>query len=262
MKADSGPSLCPPTVGARKWALFLDVDGTLLDIAATPETAKVPDDLPGILLRLSGWLDGAVALVSGRALADIDRMFFPLRLPAAGQHGAELRDIGGRISEAPGTHGGLDAIRALLSRRFGELTGVLIEDKGMSIAVHYRLAPEHGAYVRAAAEELADPHAATMTVLHGKQIVEFKSHAICKGTAVTALMDAPPFRGRVPVFIGDDRTDEDGFLTAARLGGLAIRVGDGPGRDAPWYFATPYSLRAWLAGLPDRPADAPARGTA
>lgn len=262
MKAESGESLCPPTSGARKWALFLDVDGTLLDIAATPEMAKVPDDLPGILLRLSGWLDGAVALVSGRALADIDRLFFPLRLPAAGQHGAELRWLRGGVHEAPGARDGLDAIRALVKQRFGKLNGVLIEDKGMSVAVHYRLAPEHGPYVRATAEELVQPHAATTALLHGKALVEFKPRTICKGTAVAALMDQPPFRERVPVFIGDDRTDEDGFVTAARLGGLAIRVGDGPGRDAPWYIATPDALRAWLARLPDSPADAPARGTA
>ncbi len=259
MTADLGESLCPPTSGARKWALFLDIDGTLLDIAATPEAAEVPHDLPGTLLRLAGWLDGAVALVSGRALADIDRMFFPLRLPAAGQHGAELRRVRGGVIEAPGARDALDAIRPPVQQKFGGLSGVLIEDKGMSVAVHYRLAPEHGPYVRAAADEIVRRHAKTTAVLHGKALVEFKPQAICKGTALTALMAEPPFRGRIPVFIGDDRTDEDGFVTAARLGGLAIRVGAGPSSNAPWCFATPDALRAWLARLPDRPANAPAR---
>jgi len=235
----------------RRSALFLDFDGTLAEIAPSPDTVRVDPALPPLLDRLARALDGAVAIVTGRRLDDVDRMLAPLRLAGAGLHGAELR----RAAAAPAlpvrAEPGLAAARLLLSRFVAGRPGVLLEDKGRAIALHYRAAPEAGTACMEAAAEAARLAGADMELLHGKMVVELKPAGCDKGRAIAALLTAPPFLGRVPVFAGDDVTDEAGFRAVAAAGGSAIRVGLGPSAAAH-AVAGVAALHAWLAAAAAR----------
>ncbi|HYF19354.1 MAG TPA: trehalose-phosphatase [Ramlibacter sp.] len=206
-------------------ALFLDFDGTLVDIAPEPGAVVVPSGLVPTLAALQQYLGGAVAVVSGRPMQEIDRFLAPLHLPVAGVHGAERR----------GAHGGVDRIRgqhlAVVERAADGLAAqhprLLVEHKSTSVAVHYRQAPE--------LEELcletmqaAVSQSPGLALLRGKMVVEAKPSAASKGGAIEAFLGEPPFAGRTPVFVGDDVTDEAGFATVQRLGGLGIKVGEGP----------------------------------
>jgi trehalose 6-phosphate phosphatase len=232
----------------RQSAILLDIDGTLLDFAPSPQQVLVPAELRQTLARLDELTGGAVALVSGRALADIDLIFAPLRLAAIGGHGAELRSASGsKITMRA------KALGAALKRRLTALTalgpGVLAEDKGYSLALHYRLAPERAAAVRDAVEAIcAEVEPGTVEVLPGKLVVEIKPAGINKAEAVRELMEYPPFRRRKPIFIGDDVTDEPVFGVVAALGGLGFSVGR-VGVAVNGSFAQPQSVRAWLARL-------------
>jgi trehalose 6-phosphate phosphatase len=247
-RAAGGASLStsPPTGLTRQSALFLDVDGTLLDLARTPDMVIVPRGLRGLLRRLYTSLGGAVAVISGRTIADIDRLFAPLRLPAAGQHGAELRK--------PGTRQILKLVESVLGvlerRRLDDFAeghdGILIEYKGASIAVHYRLAPRYREPLRRFLLELAAPHRAELSLLEGNMVFELKPQSIDKGTAIARFMALPPFVGRRPVFIGDDTTDEAGFRVMGQLAGEAVRVGARQlGCDGA-HLATAGAVRDWL----------------
>lgn len=245
IKADlPGPAPIDPACSA----LFLDVDGTLVDIAPTPDAVRVPDGLPVVLDRLHRLCGGALALVSGRAIADLDRLFAPLRLPAAGIHGAEVRfadAVEDRAVDFPDPV----ALRAELGRLAGAHPGVEIEDKGPAIAIHYRAAPAAQAAVQAAAEALARRWGLHLQA--GKCVVEIKASPRTKGDALREMMARAPFAGRRPVMIGDDVTDEDGFHAALALDGTAIRVGDSGGRRtaATALLPDPASLCGWLAAL-------------
>lgn len=230
---------------ARDWALFLDLDGTLIDIAVEPGHARAPRGLGGTLDGLHRALGGALAVVSGRRIADVDRILRPLRLPAAGQHGAELRRLrGGRVLRPNPPR----VMRRIAERVIATAPeGTLVEDKGHSVAVHYRRVPRLARTVRARVARAVAPDRHDAHILNGKMLVEVKANGIDKGMAVDALMALPPFRGRVPIFLGDDRTDEDGFATTLRLGGQAIRVGDGTAGGA--CLADPQAVRRWLAAL-------------
>jgi trehalose 6-phosphate phosphatase len=235
----------------RDWALFLDVDGTLLDLAATPDQVEVPDDLPDILGALHGLLGGAVALVSGRPIADLDRFFAPLRLPAAGQHGAELRATAlGEIVRAPPPPGLAEVIVRL--RRFAaSRPGVLVEDKNASVAVHFRRTPQYRDEIEKLTREIAAENDA-MQVLEGVMAFDVKPRSVDKGRAVAWFMHRPPFSGRVPVFVGDDRTDEDGFAAVAERAGYAIQVGTARPRVAASHIPAPAGVRQWLrANVPE-----------
>jgi trehalose 6-phosphate phosphatase len=247
----------------RDWALFLDVDGTLLDIAATPDAVVVPRDLPSLLSALEGALGGALALVSGRPVAALDRLFAPLRLAAAGLHGGELRAVaGGAVDRAPPAPQ-LAAIRAALDEFAATRPGIIVEDKGAAIAVHYRQA----AYERATLETLmrraVRDCADTLVVMPAHMAFEIKPRAFDKGAAIAALMRGAPFRGRVPVFLGDDRTDEDGFAALAPFAGHGIRVGPAGASAARFRLEDPGAVRHWLAhvaaALADKPDPAAAR---
>ncbi len=198
------PSLVPDL---RKCAILLDIDGTILDIAPSPQQVRVPPELRHTLARLDELTGGALALVSGRPLADIDLIFSPLQLAAIGGHGAELRAVASaepRLSAAP--------LSAALKRKLASVTeigpGILAEDKGYSLALHYRLAPEKGEELRAAVAEIcAAVPQGTIEILPGKLVVEIKPAGVNKANAVCDLMRYPPFAGRNPIFIGDDTTD-------------------------------------------------------
>lgn len=231
------------------WALFLDIDGSLLDIAATPQDVIVAPEVREILADLAQALDGAVALLSGRPLRDIDRLFAPLRLPAAGQHGAEIRRLAGgerAVAAAPA----LDSLRRRLSALADEHPGVLIEDKGASLTAHYRLAPGCGTLLRDAIEHGMACLGSEYELLESKMAFDVKPRRFTKGSAVAEFMRRPPFAGRRPVVVGDDITDLDGFAVALRGGGCAIQIGPRPAGPGMHFLSGPPALRTWLATLP------------
>lgn len=216
-----------PTLLPDRDALLLDFDGTLVEIAQRPEDVDVPPDLPGLIDRLVARFSGAVALVSGRPVAELDRFLAPARFIASGLHGAERRDdLDGPVTRlvAPET---LEPIRAGLREAGIEGNGVRIEDKSASIAVHFRAAPEQCEDILRLLHELAAPFA-DLSVLAGKMVAEVKPSAHTKATAVHRIMDLGVFKGRRPLYIGDDVTDEDGMRAASALGGGGVKVGSGP----------------------------------
>lgn len=230
------------------WAFFLDIDGTLLDLAPTPDGVQVPGELRGCLDALHDAFGGAVALVSGRSLAAIDRLFAPLALSVvAGQHGAELRAAGVPAQTAPDP--AIAPIADALAGFAATRPGLVVEPKGSSVAVHYRLAPAHADAVRALAQRLVEPYRDRLELLPAHEAFDIKPRAATKGGAIAWLMARPPFVGRVPVFAGDDTTDEDGFAATNARGGFSIRVAPSARQDASaarYRVASPAALRAWL----------------
>lgn len=237
--------LTPPPDAAADWAWFLDVDGTLIDIAPTPSAIHMPEELPPLLQRLAEAHGGAVALVSGRSLANLRQLVMPFDPPAAGLHGLEWRDGGGverRIPVPPG----LDDIRRRLAAEIDQFPGLLLEDKGAAVALHYRQAPHLADHVRRTTEAVLLDHSGFAAVA-GKMVVEIKPRGADKGSAVATFMQAAPFAGRRPVFVGDDLTDEDGFTAANRLGGLSVLVGPPRQTQARHRLDDIEACRAWLA---------------
>jgi trehalose 6-phosphate phosphatase len=229
-------------------AILLDVDGTILDLAPTPREVSVPASLRHAIARLSERIGGALALVSGRPLSDLDLLFAPLQLPAVGGHGAELRP---RAGGAPDLREA--SLDQALKRQLAQLAeigpGILIEDKGYSLALHYRLAPDLGERVnQAVARTCAQYPSAPIEVLCGKSVVEIKQVGFNKGTAVRALMRHAPFRDRRPIFIGDDVTDESVFDIISEFDGMAFSVGRRIA-GVEGYFEKPAAVRGWLAQL-------------
>ena len=228
-------------------AFFLDIDGTLLDIAETPDAVRTDAADYRLLERLHAAAGGAVALVSGRTLAMIDALFAPLKLPAAGQHGYERRDGAGRRRRHRFDAARLRPVAAVLQEFASRHPGLVFEDKGASVALHYRLAPE----LRVAAHEQALAAAALLPgqveVQPGKMVWEVKPAGAHKGMAIEEFMRELPFRGRLPVYLGDDLTDEDAFRAVNRLGGQSIKVGAGE-TAARYRLPDPAAARAWLDG--------------
>lgn len=250
------PLTLPPT--ADGLAVFLDVDGTLIEIAGSPDEVRVEARLREVLERLRHRLGGAVALVSGRRIADLDRLFGLCDLPMAGLHGMERRSIDGAVITGAAANLTLDQ-RAQLARFAAEHPGVLLEDKGASVALHYRAAPAAEAAARLLARAVTAANADELVLLEGKMVLEIRRHGSHKGDAIADFMNEPPFAGRQPVFIGDDVTDEDGFGTVNRLGGWSICVGDKPVTRAPWRLPNVTAVIRWLEDLAGR--DAQARGS-
>ncbi|MDB5396792.1 MAG: trehalose-phosphatase [Rhodospirillales bacterium] len=242
----AGDSLPEPD---SNWALFLDIDGTLIDIASTPTSVVVPPSLPDLLRSLGSMLDGAVAVVSGRSLADVDRLFAPLRVAGAGQHGAEIR-------LPDGTTRIFDAAARKLSELLPKVTsfaqvrpGILVENKGMTIAVHCRQVPQYQPELGQFLTDLAAQPGSGLETIRGHRVFEIKPRNLSKRTAVEHFMRAAPFAGRLPIFIGDDRTDEDGFAAVQALGGYAIHVGLAGPSIATWRIAGPVQTRAFLSHI-------------
>jgi trehalose 6-phosphate phosphatase len=231
-------------------ALFLDIDGTLLDIAPTPLEVRVSDALRETLAKLRATFGGAVAFISGRPVAEMDRLFHPLRLAAVGGHGAEIRfapDSETRRSEAATFD---DDLRAVFARigRIGD--GIIVEDKGFSLAIHYRLAPHLGGEIMKCVTEVCqeDPRCSSLDILPGKLVIEIKPGGFDKGTGLREMMSVPPFTGRRPIFVGDDVTDVAAFAVLPDFGGTGLSVsGIVPG--AAFNFDGPQDVRRWLRSL-------------
>jgi trehalose 6-phosphate phosphatase len=238
----------PPKLD-RHAALFLDVDGTLLEIAARSDLVRVPAGLPGLLGDLADERGGALALISGRPLAELDWLFGPWRGAAAGVHGSERRRADGTLAHHTdvAAAAALDQIRPLLAAFVRAGSGLLLEDKRSSLALHYRAAPERAAEVCALAETLVRQVGTALRLIVGKMVVEFQPRGANKGEAISAFLTEPPFLGRPPIFLGDDATDEDGFAEIDRRGGVAIRVGEPAETRAGYALPSVAAVLAWLA---------------
>jgi trehalose 6-phosphate phosphatase len=207
-------------VAASDGALFLDVDGTLVEIKPRPEDVVAEGSLIEILAGLEAAYGGALALVSGRRIDDVDRIFAPRHFAAAGLHGAELRfPDGTRVAASSAV---MDAVRPRILDFVAALDGVWLEDKGATLAVHFRQRPELESRVLAFLGPFARDG---LVVQEGKMVAELKESRHDKGSAIAAFLAVAPFAGRTPVFVGDDRTDETGFALVNTRGGIAIRVG-------------------------------------
>ncbi|MGQ0675424.1 MAG: trehalose-phosphatase [Rhodospirillales bacterium] len=240
MKTDTAGLPAPP-VPAPNWALFLDLDGTLVDIAPRPDLVSIPADLASLLAGIDAALGGALALVSGRSIDVLDQLLKPWHGVAAGEHGAALRLPSGALEVEPGLppvpRGWRDEMAALAQAH----RGVVVEQKSAGIAVHFRQAPEAEAAVCTAATALA-ARGSGFAALPGSRLIEIRPLAVNKGWAVHRLMREFPFKGRVPVFVGDDVTDEDGFRAARALGGHGLNV--------HLYFpAGAVQVREWLVDI-------------
>jgi len=236
----------PPPPPRLDWAYFLDVDGTLIDIADTPDAVHVDGALLTLIARLQRASGGAVALVSGRALSFLDHRLGALRLPLAGQHGLERRDASGRVWIHAAPPAARSAIKAALAPVLARHPGLLLEDKGLTLALHYRLAPQLAAYAHRLMARLAAAASAGLEVQRGRRVAEIKPAGMDKGSAVSAYLAEPPFAGRRPVFIGDDLNDEHGFAEVNRLDGISVKVGTGAS-CARYRLADVAAVRRWLA---------------
>jgi trehalose 6-phosphate phosphatase len=235
----------PDAIDLRRIALLLDVDGTLLDIAPTPAEVVMPSMLPDMLGDLIGRAGGAVALVSGRRIESLDRIFSPLIAPAIGGHGAEMRVAAGApVFELSVVLG--KSLRRELHLLADVDAGVLVEDKAHSIAVHYRLAPEHETFLKGAVKEIvaSEPNT-SVEFLIGKYVIDIKPKHFSKGSAVRDLMRRKPFAGRKPLFVGDDTTDESVFAILPDLKGCGYSVGTQVA-GTQGTFASPQDVRSWL----------------
>src|SRR6266850_2723850 len=233
----------PPLPGARA-CLFLDVDGTLVDFAVRPEGVAVGEDLIGLLRAASKRTQGAMALVSGRPIAQLDRLFAPLRLPAAGVHGDERRDADGATHYVADEDERLRPAKAALRALVSAWEGLIFEDKRSALALHYRQSPQFRDEARKTMTELAEGLVPDYELLDGNNVFELKPRTFNKAMAIEAFLAESPFQGRTPVFLGDDTTDVDGFAAVERRGGLAIAVGERV--SAAWRLADPHAVRAWL----------------
>lgn len=246
----------PPTElpgGPSRYAFFLDIDGTLIRLAEAPGRAYVDPWLLEILRVLDKAAAGAVALISGRTVASIDRLFAPLSFAAAGQHGAERRTAAGTLQRhAPGA-AQVEAARRCVAAWVAGMEGVLLEDKGICVAVHYRQAPQREAEARAAVERCRERTGGAYEVQSGKMVFELRPAGINKGTAIRQFMAEEPFAGRVPLFLGDDATDEHGFAAINGMAGRAVKVGEGNSLAA-WRLPDVAAVRAWLASILGRPS--------
>ena len=250
-EASPKPAVSDLALRLSECAVLLDIDGTLLDLAPTPREVWVPPGLAKTLSQLHEMTSGALALVSGRSLNDIDLIFAPEQFPAVGGHGAEMRISAD--SEAVAVHA--PPMDKELKRRLAAIAklspGILLEDKGYSLALHYRLAPHaEKAIYEAVSLIRADLPDAPIEVLPGKCVCEIKHSGFTKATGVRELMAHEPFRGRRPIFIGDDVTDESVFAIMPDFDGLAFSVGRRAQRVAG-HFDEPRDVRAWLAHLVD-----------
>ena len=233
---------------SRDWCLFLDIDGTLLEYKDRPEDVVVDSALRSLIGSLTANCDGAVALISGRAIDDVERLFAPLRVTVAGLHGVEHRDARGVIHRHPMDEQAMLSARAHLEQVAAQNPGLFFEDKGLNLALHYRTAPASGdiaqAAIRAAARDLGH----RFEIQQGKMVWEVKPSGYDKGTAIDEYLDDPPFKGRTPVFVGDDLTDEVGFELVNVRGGHSIKVGTGRTR-ATWRLPEAKAVRGFLSAF-------------
>lgn len=235
----------PPPAPQLSWAFFLDVDGTLLSLAKTPQAVLVEEPLLQLIASLHAACGGALALVSGRMISDLQDRIKLVQLPLAGLHGLERRDSSGRLwihATPPAAKGAIkDALGPLLARQ----PALILEDKGLTLALHYRQVPMLGAYVHRLMDQLLRMHGQGLELQRGKFVVEIKPAGVDKGTAIGEYLAESPFKDRLPVFIGDDQNDEQGFAAVNALGGVSIKVGNGPS-CAQFRLRDVAAVRHWL----------------
>ena len=239
------PAIPMPTPRGAGYSFFLDFDGTLVDMTATPTDVRRDAELIELLRKLSATLDGALALISGRPIAQLDALLAPLQLPMAGLHGLERRDSLGEPQHSVVDTTWVAAARWQLRLHVDAHPGLLLEDKGLVLALHYRNAPQHEAASRAIIEKLRGALPPQVEILEGDSVLEIRPSVEDKGTAIKAFMSEAPFAGKKPLFIGDDISDRPAIAAVIRLGGTAICVGDRI--VAPWRLPTPAAVRQWLA---------------
>jgi trehalose 6-phosphate phosphatase len=242
---DGGAGLPAPPLLSRDEALFLDFDGTLVAIAPAPDRVQVAPELPELLHALSAMLDGAVALVSGRTVDDLARLIAPFAGALAGQHGLERRGLDGAVIRPP-AEPALARLRPEFARFAARHDGVVLEDKGSGLALHYRRAPGLASACQALVRGAAEAGGDAFTAIDGKMLSELVPRRGGKGRAIAGFLAEAPFHGRTPVFVGDDTTDEDGFAEVNERGGTSVHVGGGA-TAARYRLADVGDVLAWLA---------------
>jgi trehalose 6-phosphate phosphatase len=244
--APAGPAAPPaPPAPRADWAYFVDLDGTLLDIAPSPADVRLDEEVQTLLTELSEFAGGAVALISGRSISDIGSLISEPCLPMAGQHGLERRDATGRITAHEEQSNGLERAAGRLEREVRKYSGLLLEQKGLSLALHYRAVPELAGHVHTVMRRLCTELGPEYVLQEGKRVVELKPAGKDKGVAVQEFMREPPFRGRTPVFLGDDATDEYAFAVVNEANGISIKVGPGK-TGARFRLKDVRAVRRWL----------------
>ena len=238
----------PPPARLEGISLFLDMDGVLAPLAPRPEDVVPVARRTAVLRRLSERLEGRLAIVSGRTLAEIDRISEAAAPAASGVHGLEIRRRDGSL-ERPEPHPAVRTVVAALETYAADRPGMIVEDKAVSAGLHYRQAPGFAADVRRLGEKLAAETG--LAIQHGDQVMELKTPGTSKGTAVRAFMAEAPFAGAVPVMVGDDLTDEDGFEAATALGGFGVLVGPERATAARYRLDDVEAVLGWLEGLAD-----------
>jgi trehalose 6-phosphate phosphatase len=244
----SGPD-APPPFSPAGTALFLDFDGTLVELAEAPDLIHVPASLHDLLARLAERLEGRLAIVSGRSIADLERHLGALRIAVSGSHGLELRLPDGRRSGGAPPEG-LAQARHEIECFAATIPGLLVEEKPAGIALHYRRVPAEEGRVAAFLADLAERTG--LIVQSGKMVAELRPHGTDKGDALRRLMAEPVFAGARPLFVGDDLTDEDAFAAAAALGGAGVLVGAPRPTAARWRLADVAAVARWLDAAEDR----------
>ncbi len=240
---DAGPLPVPPKIDRRQDSIFLDFDGTLAAIEATPDAVRLTPATLAALERARHALDGRLAIISGRSLAALDGLVAAPALCMAGVHGLERRAATGAVMRMRASEA-LEAARVRLQALGEREPRLLIEDKGLGVAVHYRQAPDLEGLARREASAIADEHGLMLQT--GKMVYEIRDRGADKGAAVQAFMAEPPFTGTRPIFVGDDDTDEIAFRAAADLGGFGILVGQPRATAARYGLADIDAVRAWL----------------
>jgi len=241
---DEPKKAAPAVLLPREICLFLDLDGTLIDFADHPRDVRVDGLLIESLQELQAALEGALALISGRRIAEMDRILHPLRLPAAGVHGLERRDAQGMLHQSGVEESELHAARVALTQMASAHPGLLIEDKGSALAVHFRAAPHLREQVYALVPAIVAPLSPRYELLRGDMALEIKPAACDKGLAVESFMAEAPFKGRRPVYVGDDITDYDAFSAVENHAGVTVAVGTRV--HAQWQLADPAAVLDWL----------------
>jgi len=236
--------LSVPPVFSGNFAFFFDLDGTLADIKPHPDQVVVPPDILERLAQLAKISGGALALISGRSMVELDQLAGPHRFPLAGVHGAERRDINGETHRGALPRSVVQPLERDLAVEMAQLDGTELEAKGVAFALHYRQAPQHEEAIRALAMRMVTRYPA-LSMQPGKCVIELKPADIDKGAAIDAFMQEVPFYGRTPVFIGDDLTDEHGFDVVNRLHGISVKVGAG-GTLATYRLEDVNAVHQWI----------------
>jgi trehalose 6-phosphate phosphatase len=237
-------TLPPPSL---EWCLFLDVDGTLIELTDSPLETFADAELKTLLGHVAERLGGAMALVSGRSIHYLDALFAPLRLPAAGLHGVERRKASGAVRGASFVDAQLSQARSAMHALTEAHPGTSIEDKGRTIAVHFRMAPQWEEALRRSLTDIAKPLGSNYHIQEGNRVFEIKPRGFTKASAIKAFMKEPPFSGRKPVFVGDDLTDQDGLRMVEDQGGISIAVGERV--QGQFRLENASAVRGWLQGI-------------